>query len=334
MYLPPELVCLDHALPLVEREGEGQLPPRHLACPSGCRYPVVHGIPRCANTSRYASAFGLQWKVFQTTQLDSETGVPVSRNRLERCLGGTLDVARGKAVLEVGCGAGRFTELLLASGARVFACDLSEAVEANFANCSQWSGYFVAQADVLQLPVAQQSFDIVLCLGVIQHTPSPEQTIAALAEHVKPGGMLVIDHYTQGYPSTVPRRVMRAVLIRCSPSNAMSAVLLLGRILLPIHRLCWREGRLAARARRALGNLSPLVDYYDAYPELGRERLAEWAILDTYDTLTDRYKQLRTLEEITRTLEANGLASIEASYAGNGVEARARRPDFPFPIIA
>ena len=54
---------------------------------------------------------------------------------------------RGKNVLEVGCGAGRFTEVMLAAGARVFACDLSSAVEANYANCNSWPEYFVCQAD-------------------------------------------------------------------------------------------------------------------------------------------------------------------------------------------
>jgi hypothetical protein len=71
--------------------------------------------------------------------------------------------------------------------------------------------------------------------------------------------------------------------------------------------------------------ISPLVDYFDSYPELGEARLAEWAVLDTYDTLTDRYKHLRTLEEIRDALRANGLTDIEACYGGNGLEARARR---------
>src|SRR6187397_1731582 len=51
--------------------------------------------------------------------------------------------SRGRVVLEAGCGAGRFTELLLAGGARVVAFDLSRAVEANRENCGHWPEHFV-----------------------------------------------------------------------------------------------------------------------------------------------------------------------------------------------
>ena len=168
----------------------------HLTCESGCRVPIVKDIPRFVPAEKYASAFGRQWKMFRKTQLDSHTGTTISRDRLQRCLGGSIDIIKGKSVLEVGCGAGRFTEVMLQAGARVFACDLSLAVEANYENCRHLGpDYFVCQADALKLPVAPHSFDFVVCLGVIQHTPSPEETIAALARYVRQGGTLAIDHY-------------------------------------------------------------------------------------------------------------------------------------------
>ncbi len=76
-------------------------------------------------------------------------------------------MVRDKNVLEVGCGAGRFTELLLKHGARVFASDLSAAVEANYDNCRGAAGYFVCQADLRELPARREAFDFVICLGVI-----------------------------------------------------------------------------------------------------------------------------------------------------------------------
>src|SRR5262245_25636469 len=128
MRLPPELACPEHGETLVaSSEAE-------LQCPRGCRFEVAGGIPRFVGGAAYTSAFGLQWNAFRKTQLDSHTGTTISRDRLARCLGGSLAVVQGRSVLEVGCGAGRFTELLLDAGARVFACDLSEAVTANLAN--------------------------------------------------------------------------------------------------------------------------------------------------------------------------------------------------------
>src|ERR1041385_6119934 len=199
MILPPELRCLTHQQPLTQGDA-------NLTCPDGCAIPIINNIPRFVSLENYADAFGRQWNKFRKTQLDSYTGTTLSRDRLAGALGGSLDVIKGKSVLEVGCGAGRFTEVMLKAGARVFACDLSSAVEANYANCHDLSpDYFVCQADALKLPVAPQSFDFVVCLGVIQHTPSPEQTISALASYVRPGGTLAIDHYPPNYPLTHSR---------------------------------------------------------------------------------------------------------------------------------
>jgi 2-polyprenyl-3-methyl-5-hydroxy-6-metoxy-1,4-benzoquinol methylase len=296
-----------------------------LECAVGCSVPVVGGIPRFVPSDGYAAAFGWQWTHFQKSQLDSHTGTTISRDRLTRCLGGDLGAVRGKTVLEAGCGAGRFTEILLSAGARVFAADLSVDVEANYANCRTFTDYFVCQADIRRLPVLLASFDVVICLGVVQHTPEPEATIAALASYLKPGGLLAIDHYSEHYPVTGPRRVLRELLLRMPPERARRLALGTARALVPVHRALWRRRRGFGRLRKYLGRVSPLVDYYDAYPELGTQLLSEWAVLDTHDTLTDQYKHLRKPNEIRETLEELGLADIEVERGGNGVEARARR---------
>jgi len=324
--MPSELRCLFHARPLTVSDGADPDVQRELVCGFGCHVPVVGGIPRFVSPDNYAAGFGLQWKAFRKTQLDSYTGTTVSRDRLARCLGGSLDVLRGKTVLEVGCGAGRFTELMLNAGARVFACDLSNAIEANFENCCKSPNYFVCQADVRQLPFARESFDFVVCLGVIQHTPNPEETIAALARFVKPGGSLVIDHYSRDYPQTAPRRILRGLLLRLPPRTAKGLALGIARFLLPLHKLGWNQKRGRWRLRKFLQKFSPVIDYYESYPELGRELLAEWSLLDTHDTLTDYYKHLRSVEEIRECLTACGFVDLDVYYGGNGVEARARAP--------
>jgi 2-polyprenyl-3-methyl-5-hydroxy-6-metoxy-1,4-benzoquinol methylase len=294
---------------------------------SGRSYPVVGGIPRFVSPENYAAAFGLQWKTFRKTQLDSFTGTSISRDRLERCLGG-FDVG-GKRVLEAGCGAGRFTEVLLENGAQVFACDLSTAVEANRENCGDRRGYFVCQADIRELPVAPRSFDVVICLGVIQHTPDPEETIKALVSHLAPGGLLVIDHYRYGHEDmTKTRQRLRTFLIRQKAKVAMAILRTLVAASWPLHRLAWacRKLPLGGRFRQALLRVSPVLDYHDQYGELGTRLLYAWAVLDTHDSLTDRYKHKRTTDQIAQTLQNLGLVRIESRYGGNGVEARACAP--------
>lgn len=107
MKAPVPLVCPHDGTELIPT-GDGGYESR-----SGRTYPALKGIPRFVEQEGYASAFGAQWKRFQRTQLDSHTKTTLSRDRLERIAGGSLDVFAGKTVLEVGCGAGRFTEILL-----------------------------------------------------------------------------------------------------------------------------------------------------------------------------------------------------------------------------
>jgi hypothetical protein len=87
-----------------------------------------------------------------------------------------------------------------------------------------------------------------------------------------------------------------------------------------------RIERLRQILLQNLLKFSPLVDYYDSYPQLQDKHLEEMMILDTHDTLTDYYKHLRSIEEIRDCLTSLGLAEIEVYPGGNGVEARAKRP--------
>ena len=215
---------------------------------------------------------------------------------------------------------------MLAAGAHVSACDLSSAVEANYQNFGDKPNYFICQADVRALPFAPHSFDFVMCLGVIQHTPSSEQTISALAQFIKPGGMLVIDHYAPDYPTTFSRRWLRRLLLRLPPASSSRLALSLTRMLLPLHKLGWNQKRGRWRLRRQLQKFSPVVDYYDVYPQLGEKTLAEWALLDTHDVLTDYYKRLRTGPQLRSTLERLGATAIWVNKGGNGIEVRCQRP--------
>ena len=299
-----------------------------IKCPKECSFPLVNDIPRFVPLENYASSFGLQWNEYRTAQLDSQTELTISRDRLKRLMGGSLNILKGKKVLEAGCGAGRFTEIMLEAGAHVWAVDISSAVEANYKNCASFPHYTVAQASILDLPFEVGQFDIVVCIGVIQHTPDPEVTIQKLCEQVKQGGMLVIDHYTYGYASTPSRRIMRALLLKMPKKITITFCKTLINVLWPLHKLFWKMRNLSLfpRIRKYFIRLSPIVDYHDAYPQLGPKLLKIWAALDTHDTLTDYYKHLRSAEEISAHLQKCGMVDIETVYAGNGVEARAQKP--------
>jgi 2-polyprenyl-3-methyl-5-hydroxy-6-metoxy-1,4-benzoquinol methylase len=313
----PEWRCPSHGNGLEDQDDV-------LVCPNAHFFSRRNGIPRFVTNSSYTGAFGTQWKKYSLTQLDSYTGSTITRDRAHRCIGEALwSQLEGKQILECGCGAGRFTEVLLAQGAYVTSIDLSEAVDANQENFPQGETHRIAQADILRLPFAPQQFDLVLCLGVIQHTPNPEETIARLYDQVKPGGALVIDHYTHNlswYTKAAP--LFRRYLRRLSPEKGIKATEQLVNIFWPLHRMA----RHFYPAQILLSRISPVLCYYSAYPDLGDELHREFALLDTHDSLTDWYKHFRTRGQIRRTLENLGLQEIWCHHGGNGVEARGKRP--------
>ncbi len=129
-----------------------------LVC-SGCGavFEVKNGIPRFVAADGYAQSFGFQWYTHSRAQLDSCSGVPISSNRLFGATGwpGNLE---GERVLEAGSGAGRFTEVLVGTGAEVFSLDYSSAVDANAQNNGAARNLTLFQAEHSQLAVAAALF--------------------------------------------------------------------------------------------------------------------------------------------------------------------------------
>mgnify|MGYP001323728122 CR=1 FL=1 len=139
----------------------------------GQTYPIIRGLPRFVPAFNYAESFGFQCNIHARMQLDSHSGLPISHDRLWAAIGGKTDL-RGHRVLEAGSGAGRFTEVLVASGADLVTFDYSSAVDANASNQGASDSVHLFQGDIFNIPLKEGTFDKVVCLGVIQHTPDPE----------------------------------------------------------------------------------------------------------------------------------------------------------------
>jgi len=319
----PQIVCpADH----LSLKGRGNF----MVCENGHEYSVDGGIARIVlGKTPYADAFGEQWNKYRVTQLDSYTGTSISRDRLRRCLGealwGRLSGRGITHILEAGCGAGRFTEVMMGlPSVYLTSTDLSSAVQANSATCPLSSRHRVIQCDINALPFHPESYHVVLCIGVIQHTPDPEVTISALYDQTRPGGWLVIDHYAPSlsHYTKITSLMLRPILKTLPPSMGTVATEILTKVFFPLHRLV----KHTRSVQIVLSRVSPLLTYYHAYPQLNDRLQYEWALLDTHDHLTDCYKHLRTTSQIARVLSALGAKDIWVAKGGNGVEARCRKP--------
>ena len=91
--------------------------------------PIVRGILRFVTSDAYAASFSFEWNIHSKTQLDSATSRE-SEETFRAKTGLTPEDVAGRLVLDVGCGMGRFADVVSRWGGRVVGIDLSLAVEA------------------------------------------------------------------------------------------------------------------------------------------------------------------------------------------------------------
>ena len=147
------LRCPDCLLGLTQQDGG-------YACSHcGRKFPIVRGVARFVDEHGYADSFGYQWQRFDKTQLDHAGRYKSEPDFIDKTGLKPADL-KGKLVLDVGCGMGRFAEVVTRWGARVVGVDLSVAAEVAARNLADRE--FVAlQADVFALPFAPESFDYI-----------------------------------------------------------------------------------------------------------------------------------------------------------------------------
>ena len=256
-------------------------------------YKVRGEIPRFVNDD-YHSNWGLQWNKFSQVQLDSFNGSNLSESRLLSQSGMKPSDFKEKKILEVGAGNGRFTEILLKYGAEVVAVDYSTAIEANYNNnCSPKGEIIFIQADLFCLPIKYESFDIVLCYGVLQHTGDNDKALLELCKYPKKiGGKLLVDIYSSGLKHYNPWvYIIRPFfsLIKTSDKRKLQIVEKFVNIVFPLQlwllkKLHNKKGIL--KIVRYIVNRSPnsvygINLYIDGKINLQLAR--DWSIMDTFD---------------------------------------------------
>ncbi|HMM88277.1 class I SAM-dependent methyltransferase [Bradyrhizobium sp.] len=92
-------------------------------------------------------------------------------------------------VLEVGPGSGFNTRFIAENcPGSVFALDVSDAAFTTFENTRHLGNCCVVQADLMEAPFPDQTFDFIIADGVLHHTPNTRAAVEALYRKVRPGG--------------------------------------------------------------------------------------------------------------------------------------------------
>ena len=281
-------------------------------------FPIVGDIPRICDKANYAENFGKQWNAFRLTQIDrAGEGLAPSATRFFAETGWDPDRLAGENLLEVGSGAGRFTRVVLErTRANLYSVDYSTAVEANLQTNRDMAGerLHLFQASIYQMPFPHGSFDKVFCLGVLQHTPSFEDSIRALVRMARPGGEIVVDFYPiRGWWTKVSAKYLLRPFTR-----RMEHERLLARI---EDNIKWLIGAHKALTRVGLGLFTrflPIVDLRTFPPGLSADEEREWAILDTFDMFSPEFDNPQRIEAVVDMFRRSGANVNFAGFIDNG----------------
>lgn len=288
---------------------------------SGETFPIHDFVPRFVPPSNYAASFGFQWNLHDKTQHDLESRSTVSRDRWKDETRWPADLS-GTCMLEAGCGSGRFTGLALETGATVVSFDYSSAVEAACRTHGAHPNLLLVQADLMAMPFAAH-FQYAFCLGVLQHTPDPEQAFINLVKQLAPGGWLATDIYRKGFIQSWlhPKYWVRPFTKGQNPEKLYAQVEKYIRIMWPLTRPFAKLPRVG----RSLVWRLLVADHSNLLPDASREQLIQWAILDTFDMLSPAHDHPQTLTTYRRWHEEAQLENIHIAYGHTGIHARANR---------
>lgn len=163
-----------------------------------------------------------------------------------------------KAVLEIGCGRGAGTELLLrhCGADRVHAFDFDPAQLAGARKRHRANGEHRAmlfQGDAARLPFDDARFDVVVEFAILHHVPEWPLALREIARVLRPGGVFLYEEYLRGFTA---HPAVKLFLVH--PEEGMftaeefySKMDVAGLKRDP-HQLLWSPWRLAGTARLAI----------------------------------------------------------------------------------
>lgn len=277
---------------------------KNLIDPTVKEWRVSAGIPRLTSDTSYSTGnFEKLRNEYSRLQLDSVNGTTDRMKTILDRTGWNPGFFQGKLILECGCGAGPDTEILLKLGARVVSVDIA-GVDIAANNIGDNENVQFVQASIMDLPLQKESFDIVFCHRVLQHTPDPEKTLNHILQFVKPDGAVFVHSYAKTFIQMARwKYVFRPVTKRMNPEK--------------LYRLIQNYAQPAFKVTnffnqfkigRAINHVFiPFLNYrnLEKFKNLSDVEIIEYGIHDTFDALSPPYDH---------PISANTMRSIAEKY--------------------
>lgn len=264
-----------------------------LFCDCGENFRIIDFIPRFVSSDNYAESFSFEWQMHSHTQVDSSSGNDVSWRQFEKRVDFPLSELSGKLVFDAGCGTGRYSEVALKNGATVIGADLSYSIDVAFNNMRKYPNAHFIQADLMNLPFYENTFDFILSFGVLHHTPDAKKVFQSIAKLLKTSGKMsifVYSSYNKGivyssdfwrfFTTRMPKRLLYGLSFISVPLYYLYKIPLLGNI----------------------GKMLFVIPMWKNW---------RWRVLDTFDWYSPKHQSKHTHWEVFEWFKKAGLSDIE-----------------------
>jgi SAM-dependent methyltransferase len=244
--------------------------------------------------------------------VDKTSNIDISRIRFFAETGWDKTDLSGKNVLEVGSGAGRFSQVILDYTKAILYCvDYSNAVEANYKNNGPNERLHLFQASIYEMPFEPDQFDRVVCLGVLQHTPDVERSVKTLIDMARPGAEVVVDFYPiNGWWTKLNAKYLFRPFTKKMDHEKLFSV-----IDKNIDWLIRAYKFLSAIGLGFLTRFLPICDINDTLPRnMSKEQLREWCVLDTFDMFSPEYDQPQKISTVVNWFKKYGMKDVIGEY--------------------
>ncbi len=284
----------------------------YLSCANQHRFPIKNSVPLFSKEEGYNKAFTyihphpfcgpLPTLEFRGTKTTIEE---LTQKEFAEQTGFNPRELRGKLVLDAGCAGGRFISFLRKQGVGVIGVDLQSG---RLQKCAdRFKGKpasALIQANLLELPFRENSFDFIFSLGVLHHTPNPKEAFKNLVRCLKKGGKIAIWVYPR-QPRTYISDLLRPITTRLP----LSLLLVLGFVITTLYSPFLKIPRIGPRLVHIFYRIR--IPWHEQW---------KWRMHCFMDWYAPKYQFKFTNEEIRTWFEEAGLINIQSFAYGTSAQ--------------
>lgn len=264
-------------------------------------YPIINGIPRFVEFDGYSKNFGWQWNKWGKVQYESE-------NKNSPMEGYTEDMffkitnlekksIKNKVFLDLGCGSGRFVDIVNSCEGLIIALDYSSAIDVAKRNIQNENILFI-QGDALNLPIKKEVVDFVYSVGVLHHTPNPKKGIEQTYRVLKNEGIFAISLYSEKSLYTfISVKIWRKIFKLFWPIFGHLPAFIYSKF---FGTLTYYISKIHIFLTYPIRIFFPTAVLPDV----------RWSVLDTFDKVTTSFQSGHTEKQVISWFESSGFKNI------------------------